>query len=162
MALAQAVEIHQLQARVKKLQEQSGGRYGMQPNRQNMRKAKAPQMRSEADRGEARPKAERGKGKADANAPSKVATQRQGKPPEDPQLNTLLRSFIRQTNDDKQANQIFTEIQARAKESDELRGEAVEMFKLMLSYRDRYGSKRAQSLAEGFLKEHGGPVKKGR
>lgn len=166
MALNQAVEIHQLHARLKRLQEQSGGRYGMAPNRQNTRKAKAPQMRPEAGRGEGRPKAGRGgarprdkAGEGDVSRPA--TTQRQGKAPEDPQLNNLLRSFIRQTNENSQSNEIFADIQARAKESDALRGEAVEMFKLMLSYRDRYGSKHAQTLAEGFLKEHA-PTKKER
>lgn len=161
MALNQAVQIHQLQARLKRLQEQSGGRYGMQPNRQNMRRAKSANMRPQAGRGEARPKAEPAKGRGEGDS-KPAATRRQGKPPEDPQLNSLLRSFIRQTNEDSRADQIFADIQARAKESDTLRGEAVEMFKLMLSYRDRYGSKHAQALAEGFLKEHGGSVRKGR
>lgn len=167
LALNQAVEIHQLHARVKRLQEQSGGRYGMQPNRQNMRNAKAPQKGMAPARGEARPNAERGAGKGKGKArgeaaPSATATKRQGKPPEDPQLNLLLRSFIRQANADGQADKVFADIQARANESDQLRGEAVEMFKLMLSFRDRYGSKHAQSLAESFLKEHGGSEKKGR
>lgn len=164
MALSQAVEIHQLHARLKRLQEQSGGQYGMAPNRQKTRNAPAPQMRPGAARGEGPPNAEREGGKAkagDGDAPKPMATQRQGKAPEDPQLNELLRSFIRQTNKVPLADKIFADIQARAKVSDELRGEAVEMFKLMLSYRDRYGSKHAQSLAEGFLKEHA-PSQKGR
>ena len=167
MALNQAVEIHQLHARLKRLQEQSGGRYGMQSNRQNMRKGKAPQKRMAPARGEARPNAERGAGKSKGkasgeSAPKAAAAQRQGKSPEDPQLNDLLRSFIRKTHDDGAADKIYADIQARAKESDALRGEAVEMFKLMLSYRDRYGTKHAQSLAENFLKKHGGSEKKGR
>lgn len=166
MALNQAVEIHQLHARLKRLQEQSGGQYGMAPNRQNMRKPNAPQMRPEAARGEGPPKAERGDGgkvkAVEGDAPKPAAAQRQGKAPEDPQLNALLRSFIRKDNEDPLANKIFADIQARAKESDVLRDEAVEMFKLMLSYRDRYGSKHAQTLAGSFLKEHAAQAKKER
>ena len=79
---------------------------------------------------------------------------REGKPPEDPELNRLLRAFIRQTNDDERANEVFAEITTRAAESQDLGKEAVEMFRLMLSFRDRYGTAHAQTLAEGFLKEH--------
>lgn len=78
---------------------------------------------------------------------------REGKPPEDGKLNGLLRSFIRQTNDDVRCDEVFAEIEARAGESDALHGEVVEMFKLMLSFRDRYGTEYAQGLAEGFLKK---------
>ena len=79
---------------------------------------------------------------------------RQGKPPEDSKLNALLRSFIRKTNDEAKADEVYARITKRAGESDALKGEAIEMFKLMLSFRDRYGIEHAQKLAEGFLKEH--------
>ncbi|MDG2126149.1 MAG: hypothetical protein P8J87_20780, partial [Verrucomicrobiales bacterium] len=82
----------------------------------------------------------------------KPAVKREGKPPEDGKLNGLLRSFIRQTNDDVRCDEVFAEIETRAGESEALRGEVVEMFKLMLSFRDRYGTAYAQGLAEGFLK----------
>lgn len=185
LAVEQAVEIKRLQAQVKRLKEQQGGRYGgMRPDRRNMQRGAQPQMRREgaaregeakrpdSRRGEGAPKRSEGRGgegsrrggerdmKKESGGDAKP--QRQGRPPEDPQLNSLLRSFIRQTNDDARADEVFAQIAARAKESDALRAEAVEMFKLMLSFRDRYGTKHAQELAEGFLKENAKPAKRGR
>lgn len=89
-----------------------------------------------------------------ARAAPKPNPNRVGKPPEDSQLNTLLRAFIRKTNDAPGADRIYADIGARAAESDELEAEAIEMFRLMLSFRDNYGTPHAQGLAEGFLKDH--------
>ncbi len=80
--------------------------------------------------------------------------QRQGKPPEDPQLNSLLRAFIRKTHENQQVDELYSDITKRAGESKELTTEAVEMFKLMLSFPDRYGTEHAQSLAKKFLSKH--------
>ncbi len=183
LAVEQAVEIRRLQAQVKRLKEQQGGRYGgMRRDPRNMQRGAQPQMRREGAgregagregdakrpegrRGEGTPKRSEGRGgergmKKEGGSDAKP--ERQGRPPEDPQLNSLLRSFIRQTNDDARADEVFAQITDRAKESDKLRGEAVEMFKLMLSFRDRYGTKHAQELAEGFLKEHAKPARRGR
>ena len=159
----QAMEIRRLQAQVKRLQEQAGGRYNMRPGRRGGQ----PQMRRDGgsrDGDSARPSPERGPGRQPAKSaePMQEKAKRQGAPPTDPQLNGLLRSFIRKTNNNSQADEIFAEIEARAAASDALRAEAVEMFKLMLSFRDNYGSPHAQSLAEGFLKKHGKPEKPGR
>ncbi len=166
LAVEQAGEIRRLQAQVDRLQEQGGGRYSMRPNRRGAQEGNQPRMQREGDeRGEAKPEARRGgeRGKAmKKEETAKPKAQRQGKPPEDPELNSLLRSFIRQTNDDAQADEVFAKIEARAKESDALNAEAVEMFKLMLSFRDRYGTEHAQSLAEGFLKQHDKSAKRGR
>lgn len=172
LAVEQAVEIRRLQAQVARLKEQQGGRYGMRQDPRNMRRGEQPKMRRDGaarEGGSQRPDGRRGEGagrggeremKKDGGSDAKP--QRQGRPPEDPELNSLLRSFIRQTNDDSRADEVFGQIQARAKESDELRVEAVEMFRLMLSFRDRYGTKHAQELAEGFLKENAKPAKRGR
>lgn len=80
--------------------------------------------------------------------------QRQGKAPDDPELNGLLRSFIRQTNDEARADEVFAKIKKRAAAGEELNEETIEMFKLMLSFPDRYGTKHAQGLAQSFLKEN--------
>lgn len=98
-----------------------------------------------AERGAERPTPDRTEGEAPAR-------QREGKPPEDPQLNQLLRAFIRKDNDSERVKEVFADIESRAAESDALHAEAVEMFKLMLSFRDRYGNEEAQKLAESFLK----------
>ena len=79
------------------------------------------------------------------------SAKREGGPPSDSALNAMLRSFIRQTNDTATNDATFGEIKARANESDDLHSQTVEMFKLMLSFRDRYGTEHAQELAESFL-----------
>jgi len=80
--------------------------------------------------------------------------QRRGGPPSDPELNTLLRSFIRRENPDDLSDQVFISIEARSAESEDLMKQAVAMFQLMLSYPDRYGSEHAQGLARQFLSKH--------
>ncbi|HIG28317.1 MAG TPA: hypothetical protein EYQ50_11145 [Verrucomicrobiales bacterium] len=80
---------------------------------------------------------------------------RRGNPPDDPQLNSLLRSFIKQTNTNEIVDEIFTDIEKRSKEGKELGKEAISMFQLMLSYPDRYGSEHAQELARKFLTDRG-------
>ena len=134
-AVDRALEVERLQKRLRRLQENNRKRGGRARNRR-------PQ----------RPNANADKSAEEAGTSEKP--KRQGKPPEDPELNALLRSFIRKTNDEAKADEVYAKITKRAAESDELKGEAIEMFKLMLSFRDRYGIEHAQKLAEGFLKEH--------
>ena len=81
--------------------------------------------------------------------------QRRGAPPTDIELNSLLRSFIRQTNSAEQIEELMTQIESRAQVSDELNGQAIAMFQLMLSYPDRYGSDAAKEKARAFLRSHG-------
>ena len=81
---------------------------------------------------------------------------REGSPPDDDALQTLLRSYIRKTNGDGKVDDLFAEIKARAAESEDLHRQTIEMFKLMLSFRDNYGTEHAQQLAEGFLKAETG------
>jgi hypothetical protein len=133
-AIDRAMEVRRLQGQLKRLRE-NRGRGGRAMNRGGQRPG------AEASKPREKPEA----------APER---KREGKPPEDTELNSLLRSFIRQTNEDTKADEVFGQIVARAAEGDALKGEAVEMFKLMLSFRDRYGTEHAQKLAEGFLKEN--------
>jgi hypothetical protein len=138
LAASQSMELRKLRAQLAKARQQPG------------RPMAAGRMRERA--GGDRDAPTRPKAKPAPN-PNRV-----GRPPEDPQLNTLLRSFIRQTNDTQRADEVYADIEARAAESDDLRAEAIEMFKLMLSFRDRYGIAHAQGLAEGFLKENKIPI----
>lgn len=92
-----------------------------------------------------------------AQAQGQEKPQRQGRPPEDPELNSLLRQFIRKTHSDSEIDGIFSKIDARAGVSAELETEAVEMFKLMLSFPDRYGTSYAQDKAKAFLETHSKP-----
>ena len=87
-------------------------------------------------------------------SPASESAVRQGKPPTDAKLNLLFRGFIRQTNSKEQTDAVFADIKKRAAESDQLATQVIDMFKLMLSLRDRYGSQYAQELAETYLKSH--------
>lgn len=117
-----------------------------------MRTPEGPEMK----KGEAGPGQPQAPRKAEQGGePKPEAAAREGRSPDDPQLSSLLRSFVRKTNDDETANQVFADIQKRSSESDALRAETVEMFKLMLSFPDRYGSEHAQNLARQFLEGTG-------
>lgn len=152
IALNQAAEIQQLTERLRRQQQQS---YNMRQNR--MADNPNPRMTREAQRSEGSTAAgAKPDEPSQANRSNGAAQVRQGKPPEDPELNSLLRSFIRKTNDDERNDSIFSDIQKRASESEALNAEAVEMFKLMLSFRNNYGTPHAQQRAEAFLKEHAG------
>ena len=137
LVVNQLLENRKLRSQLAKASENAGRQMGRRGDESMRRQEGAPDKPGEAteEEGTAKPP-------------------REGKPPEDGELNGLLRAFIRQTNDDARADEVYTDITKRAAESEELTAEAVEMFKLMLSFRDRYGTAYAQGLAEGFLKEH--------
>ncbi|NNE93156.1 MAG: hypothetical protein HKN23_16050 [Verrucomicrobiales bacterium] len=151
LAVDQTMQIRQLRQQIDRLKEQRA-QYAMKSR-----------MTSNAPRGEmkGRPPAapERGNAAKSRPAPEEAGNspKREGKPPEDPELNGMLRAFIRQDTEKAAIDEIFASIQKRASESDELHAQAVDMFKLMLSFRDRYGTDHAQSLAEQFLKEAAAP-----
>lgn len=128
IATDQALEVRRLKKQLARLREQSRGA-GMQ-----RRPQQRPMRRETPD-----------------VAPDKPKPKREGKPPEDPKLLSLLRPFIRKTNEDARTDEIYAEITARAAEGKELNSQAVEMFKLMLSI--DYGSPHAQKLARKFLDE---------
>lgn len=139
LAARQAVELRRLREEVARLR-QDARQAGMQ-----RQPSRSQPMRPGGERPEARPT---------RPAPGeRPPVQREGKPPEDPELLSLLRSYIRKTNDDERTEELFAGIKARGAESEPLRGEVVEMFRLMLSI--DYGNARAQELAREFLEEHG-------
>lgn len=148
IAAQQAVDLYRLNRRATE-EYASGARYPNrnmrrpQPQQRNMRQGSGP-----SSRGNARPAAP----KSDEKKPT---VQRRGAPPTDPELNSLLRSYIRKTNEAGRVDEIFADIQRRAGESKELGKQTVAMFQLMLSYPDRYGSKHAQKLARKFLSDRG-------
>lgn len=141
LAADQAVELHRLRARLRQ-RDQQQGRGGMEPQRAMRRGEEQPdrQVREAGSTGE------------EEARPAVPAVKREGGPPDDDRLQTHLRAFIRKTNSDGKCDDVFAEIKARAAESDDLHRQTVEMFKLMLSFRDRYGTAYAQELAENFLK----------
>ena len=85
---------------------------------------------------------------------------REGAPPDDADLQSSLRAFIRKTQADERIDEIYEEITTRAAESAELTRQTREMFRLVLSLKDRYGTPHAHELAKGFLDKH--PAKRNR
>ncbi len=142
-AVDQMLEVRRLRERLSQ-STMYGGRGN--PNNNMMRQRQNRNRRTEANNSSER--------STEPKDPPGETRKREGKPPEDATLNSALRAFIRKTNDDARCDEVFQQITTRAAESESLTAEAVEMFKLMLSFRDRYGTDHAQSLAEKFLKEH--------
>jgi len=81
------------------------------------------------------------------------AVKREGKPPSDERLMTLLRSYIRKTNTNAQVEQTLADIEVRVGDDAGLRAQAVEMFKLLLSL--SYGTEYAQKQAKAYVDKHG-------
>lgn len=143
LAADQMLELKRLRAQIVQLRQQARAGGGG-----SMRRQPAPPRRP-------RPGADsppQGRVPTRPNATEKPA--RQGKAPNDSELNSLLRSFIRQTNDMEKADAVFADIEERAAKSGELNAETIEMFKLMLSFPDRYGTAHAQGLAKSFLEKN--------
>jgi hypothetical protein len=143
LAADQMLELKRLRAQLVQLRQQARAGGGGA-----MRRQAAPPRRPRPG-GDSPPQ---GRVPTRPNATEKPA--RQGRAPDDSELNSLLRSFIRQTNDKEKADAVFADIEERAAKSGELNTETIEMFKLMLSFPDRYGTAHAQGLAKLFLKKN--------
>ena len=139
-AVHQALELRHLRQQLRQREQQQGGAGATAGGA--MQRGDHPATQSEKEDAPPQP-----------DAPGeKPPRKREGSPPDDGALQTLLRSYIRKTNGDGKVDDLFAEIKARAAESEDLHGQTIEMFKLMLSFRDNYGTQHAQQLAEGFLK----------
>ena len=158
LAARQAVDLYRLHkkatedfANSRRYERQQPGmmRQGRENARGNQRMNRRPGGR------DAGKKPENVVGNRDTSAAPVVAKrERRGGPPKDEALSTLLRSFIRKTNDAARVDSIHADIVERTKQSEDLLKEGIAMFQLMLSFPDRYGSEHAQSLARAFLKAH--------
>ncbi|MBC8245447.1 MAG: hypothetical protein H8E20_13740 [Verrucomicrobia bacterium] len=144
LAVEQGVQLQRLRARLARLES---GQMNMR-----MQQRRPQRMKRDAPDPARRPAADR--------APAKPAAKREGAPPDDAELQSNLRAFIRKTNSEERNDEVFAEITDRAAESAELTRQAREMFRLVLSLKDRYGTPHAHALAEGFLEKH--PPKRGR
>ncbi|PCH55179.1 MAG: hypothetical protein COC21_03240 [Verrucomicrobiales bacterium] len=144
LAVNQGVQLQRLRARLARLES------GQMNNRMQQRRPQ--RMKRDAPNAARRPVAERN--------PAKPAVKREGAPPDDADLQSSLRAFIRKTNSDERLDDIFADITARASESPELTRQTREMFRLVLSLKDRYGTPHAHELAKGFLDKH--PAKRNR
>ena len=144
LAVEQGAQLQRLRARLARLESGQMNKRMQQRRPQRMKRDTADTARRSAAE----------------SAPAKPAAKREGAPPEDAALQSNLRAFIRKTNSDERNDEVFAEITARATESAELTRQAREMFRLVLSLKDRYGTPHAHALAEGFLDKH--PAKRSR
>ncbi|MEE1544683.1 MAG: hypothetical protein V1267_08660 [Alphaproteobacteria bacterium] len=144
LAVNQGVQLQRLRVRLARLES------GQMNNRMQQRRPQ--RMKRDAPNATRRPAADRN--------PAKPTAKREGAPPDDADLQSSLRAFIRKTNSDERNDEVYADITAHAAESAELTRQACEMFQLVLSLKDRYGTPHAHELAEGFLAKH--PAKRGR
>ncbi|HIL72995.1 MAG TPA: hypothetical protein EYG44_02080 [Verrucomicrobia bacterium] len=144
LAVNQGVQLQRLRARLARLEN------GQMNNRMQQRRPQ--RMKRDAPNAAGRPAAERNT--------AKPAVKREGAPPDDADLQSNLRAFIRKANSDERNDEVFQSITDRAAESAELTRQAREMFRLVLSLKDRYGTPYAHELAKGFLDKH--PAKRNR
>ena len=144
LAVNQGVQLQKLRARLARVEN------GQMNSRMQQRKPQ--RMKRDAPNAARR--------QANARDQAKPAVKREGAPPDDDELQSNLRAFIRKTNSDKRNDEVYAGITDRAAESAELTRQAREMFRLVLSLKDRYGTLHAHGLAEGFLAKH--PAKRQR
>ncbi|HJN88980.1 MAG TPA: hypothetical protein QGG93_01510 [Verrucomicrobiota bacterium] len=144
LAIEQALQLQKLRGRLARLESGQMNKR-MQPQRPRRMKRDAP---SDTQR------------PAGTQTGTKPVARREGAPPDDTDLQSRLRAFIRKTNSDERNDEVFERITARAAVSAELTRQTREMFRLVLSLKDRYGTPHAHELAEGFLEKH--PVAKSR
>ena len=144
LAVNQGVQLQKLRARLARTES------GQMNSRMQQRKPQ--RMKRDAPNAARR--------QANARDQAKPAVKREGAPPDDDELQSNLRAFIRKTNSDERNDEVYAGIIDRAAESAELTRQAREMFRLVLSLKDRYGTLHAHGLAEGFLAKH--PAKRQR
>ena len=153
MAMRQAQELFDLGTR---LDAAKSGRmkYASMKTSQLRRKAMRPSGGVMAE-GQKPKRSATAQGDRNQKGSSKPRLALRGQAPSDPQLNTLLRAFVRKTNSEKVTKGIFQNIQKRSRESDDLRRQTVSMFHLLVSGNRAYGTNDAQSLATQFLEQNG-------
>jgi hypothetical protein len=128
----------------------SARQQGMQRGKMNARGAAGARQRPGASVKKAND-GEKKVAEPSAVAPKRV---RRGGPPGDSVLSSLLRSYIRKTNDNSRIDEIYGDILNRSTESDDLQKQTIAMFQLLLSFPDRYGTDHAQKLSKEFLRQH--------
>jgi hypothetical protein len=74
-----------------------------------------------------------------------------GAVPTDPKLNSLLRQFIRPTNDDATVDKLLAEVEGHIKGNGDLTKQAVDGWTRILHFGDRYGTAYARKVGQEFL-----------
>ena len=155
LAARQSVELYEFYKK-ETTEFANSRRYGAAGSR--MQRGRAPAEENQRMRRGGNPRAEkpqiakRGGEDSKPQAGANAKAQRRGGPPEESVLNSLLRSYIRKTNDEARIDSVYADIVKRTEESEDLRKQGIAMFQLMLSFPDRYGTEHAQDLAKQFLK----------
>ena len=151
LAARQAVALYRAN---KKASEEHATSRRYPTRKKNMRAGAAPQ-RERMERAASREKTAQGTTRRPVAQKEKPNPNRRGGLPQDAQLNSLLRSYIRTGNTNERVDDVFASIQKRSKESDDLEKQSIAMFQLILSDPDKYGSAHAKKLAQEFLAERG-------
>jgi hypothetical protein len=87
----------------------------------------------------------------DEIAPAKTKEDYPGAMPADPRLNSLLRQFIRPTNDDAKVDELLVEIRSHIKDNADLTQQAIDGWTRILHFGDRYGTAYARKRGGEFL-----------
>jgi hypothetical protein len=122
----------------------------LEAHRLRERLARAESAQPAAERARMRAARERAAESGEPATPPAAA--REGKAPQDTELRSLLRRFIRKDNDARAVAEVFAAIEQRVGDDAGLRQQAIDMFRLMLSL--DYGSDAARERARGYLQAH--------
>ena len=76
-----------------------------------------------------------------------------GAVPADPALQSMLRNFIRPTNDDARVDAVLTEVRAHIKDNVELKKQAIDGWTRVLHFGDTYGTEYSRKVGQAFLEE---------
>jgi len=106
--------------------------------------------RSGAGRGRAN-RMERGAAGTEPDAAAKPKEKFPGAVPTDGKLNSLLRQFIRPTNDDPTVDHLLKEVETYVKGNGDLTQQAIDGWTRVLHFGDRYGTAHAREVGRGFL-----------
>jgi hypothetical protein len=76
-----------------------------------------------------------------------------GAVPSDPELQGLLRRFIRPTNDDATVDSVLAEVKEHIKDNAELKQQAIDGWTRVLHFGDQYGTEYSRKVGRAFLEE---------
>jgi hypothetical protein len=76
-----------------------------------------------------------------------------GAVPSDPELQGLLRRFIKPTNDDATVDAVLAEVREHIKDSAELKQQAIDGWTRVLHFGDHYGTEYSRKVGRAFLEE---------
>lgn len=144
--IAARLEAQRLRARLRKLQ---GELRRAQRQLERGGAGRAGMRGRNSGRNAGRPRAESAMRAAPRTGAPDSRPARRGTPPRDPQLQNLLRAFVRKTNDASECEKIYEAILWRAAQGEALAKQAKAMLELVTSA--GYGAHRARELARAYV-----------